>query len=107
MVTVPAVKWLPPLILGAAASLLGFLWDDLPTRWAVHWGIAGRPDGWATKTPLGVFSPLLMGVAILTMFEVMAQILKRKAPQQAISAILPLRIIATSLSLVFAASAVW
>jgi uncharacterized membrane protein len=107
MVTVPAVKWLPPLILGAAAALLGFLWDELPARWVVHWGFAGRADGWAAKTFLGVFGPLLLGAAILMMFEVMAQILKRKGPEQGASAILPLRIIAISLSLVLAASAVW
>jgi len=107
MVTVPPVKWLPPLILGAAAAVLALLWDDLPTRWVVHWGLGGRPDGWATKSPLGVFGPLVLGAAILAMLEIMAQILTRKAPEQAPTVIPPLRMIATSLSLVFAASAVW
>ncbi len=101
------MKLLPPLILGAAAALLGLLWEDLPARWAVHWGLGGHPDGWATKTPLGVFGPLLLGAAIFAIFEIMAQVMKRKAPEQAAVAIPPLHIIATALSLVFAASAVW
>jgi uncharacterized membrane protein len=104
MVTVLcAVKWIPPVILGAAAAVLGLMWDSLPARWAVHWGLGGHPNGWATKTPAGVFGPLLLGAAILVAFYLLARMLERRAPEQTSS----LYIIATALSLVFAGVAVW
>jgi uncharacterized membrane protein len=101
------MKWVPPLILGAAAGLLGLMWDSLPARWVVHWGVGGHPNGWATKTPAGVFGPLVLGAAILLTFYVLAEVLKRRAPGQTSATILPLYIMATALSLVFAGVAVW
>jgi uncharacterized membrane protein len=56
---------------------------------------------------MGVFGPLLLGAAVLLMFEVLAQVLKRSAPEQASSTIVPLQIISIALSLVMAGAAVW
>jgi uncharacterized membrane protein len=39
-------------------------WDRIPERFPVHWGLKGRPNGWATRTPLGVYGPLLFGAAM-------------------------------------------
>jgi uncharacterized membrane protein len=89
--------------LGAAAAVLGLTWDSLPARWAVHWGLRGHPNGWATKTPAGVFGPLVLGAAILATFYLLAQVLKRRAPEQTSA----LYVIATAVSLVFAGAALW
>lgn len=46
------------ILLPIIAGLL--LWDQLPERFATHWGVDGQPDGWAGK-PMAVFGiPLLM-----------------------------------------------
>src|SRR4029078_1817386 len=77
VVPVPGVgKWIPPLILVAAAAVLALFWDGLPVRWAVHWGLGGQPNGWATKTSFGVFGPLVLAAVVLLTFCMLAHRLK-------------------------------
>ena len=64
--TKPPGGWLaqlaPMLILVAAGLFLGLRWDDVPARFPVHWGIDGHPNGWATRSFMGVYGLLLVGL---------------------------------------------
>lgn len=60
---------LPLALLAATAVYLHFRWDEIPARFPIHWGQNGVPNAWSTRTPLGVFGPLLMG-ALLIVFIV-------------------------------------
>jgi uncharacterized membrane protein len=55
----------PFAILAATAIYLHMRWNDIPEIFPVHWGISGRPNGWSTRTPMGVYGPLIMGAAII------------------------------------------
>lgn len=63
---------LPFAILVATASYLNAQWDAIPERFPVHWGLDGQPNGWSTRTPMGVYGPLLMGAAIMAGVALMA-----------------------------------
>ena len=58
-------KNLRTIILTAIITLLPIvagliLWDKLPDRMAIHWGIDGKPDGWCSRA-FGVFGlPAIM-----------------------------------------------
>jgi uncharacterized membrane protein len=45
----------PFLILAAICVCLWLRWDSIPERIPIHWGISGRPDGWAARSPAAVF----------------------------------------------------
>ena len=49
------------ILLPIIAGLL--LWDQLPERFATHWGVDGQPDGWAGK-PMAVFGMPLFILAV-------------------------------------------
>ena len=51
----------PFAILVATAIYLGLRWDEIPARFPVHWGATGQANGWSTRTPMGVYWPLLFG----------------------------------------------
>ena len=53
-------------------------WPDLPDRWVIHWGPNGEPDGWATRTPLLVFLPLLAGGFVCGLLEVLATVVIKR-----------------------------
>jgi uncharacterized membrane protein len=55
----------PFAILGAAAIYLRAHWDQIPEIFPVHWGIDGQPNGWSGRTPMGVYGPIVMGLAML------------------------------------------
>lgn len=55
----------PFAILLAAAVYLRSHWEQIPEIFPVHWGINGQPNGWSARTPIGVYGPLIMGVAIV------------------------------------------
>ena len=38
------MRILPFVIVQLGAIVLGFKWNDIPDRWAVHWGISGQPE---------------------------------------------------------------
>ena len=55
---------LPPIAaLAAAWFYLRAHWDEIPARFPVHWDWNGQPNGWANKTPMGVFGDLYIGGA--------------------------------------------
>ncbi len=55
----------PPFaILAAVAVYLSAHGNEIPARFPVHWGYDGQPNGWALRTPRGVYGPLWFGAAI-------------------------------------------
>jgi uncharacterized membrane protein len=60
----PILEPLPFAILAAAALVLDARWEEIPARFAVHFGADGSPNGWAPRTPAGVFGPLVAGAAV-------------------------------------------
>lgn len=65
------LRWLPLAILLAAALALCLLWDRIPERWPIHYRLNGQPDGWATKTPVGVFLPVGFGLLMCGFIELL------------------------------------
>jgi uncharacterized membrane protein len=64
--------WRPFAVLGAAAAYLTFRWDAIPRRWVIHWDFAGRPNGWAHRTPMGVFGPVALAAGLVLFAEALA-----------------------------------
>jgi len=54
----------PFAILAGVALWLQFHWEQIPDRFPVHWGIDGKPNGWATRSFSGVFGPLIIAASI-------------------------------------------
>ncbi len=52
----------PFLILAAVILCLWLHWDSIPDRIPIHWGVSGKPDGWAAKSPAAVFGCAAIGV---------------------------------------------
>lgn len=50
----------PFVLVAACATYLQVHWDQIPPRFPIHWGAHG-PNGWSTRTFLGVYSPLILG----------------------------------------------
>jgi uncharacterized membrane protein len=57
----------PFLILLGAAAYVGLHWADIPARFPTHWNLAGKPDGWTTKSVAGVFRGLSIGLVACSM----------------------------------------
>ena len=74
----PFPSWLSFAVLGCAAAYLAARWDDLPARWATHWNAAGVPNGWAARTALGVYGPLLVGAGVLALLEALGAVASRR-----------------------------
>jgi Family of unknown function (DUF5808)/Domain of unknown function (DUF1648) len=55
----------PFAILAAAAIYLRTHWDQIPEIFPVHWGVDGQPNGWSTRTPIGVYGPLIIAAAMV------------------------------------------
>src|SRR5579872_1465599 len=63
----PWFTWLgivPPLLLVGAALYLRANWDNIPSRFPVHWGLDGQPNRWADRSFKGVYGPLLFGTEL-------------------------------------------
>jgi uncharacterized membrane protein len=57
----PALEPLPFALLAAAGIVLRARWEEIPPRFAIHFALDGRPDGFAPRTPSAVFAPLAIG----------------------------------------------
>jgi uncharacterized membrane protein len=55
------------LLLAGTAFYLNANWDQIPDRWARHWDIQGRPNGWSKRTVKGVYGPLMIGAAAIAL----------------------------------------
>jgi uncharacterized membrane protein len=98
-------------LLAAAAVVLGISWGHVPDQWITHWGVRG-PDGWATKTVANAALPLVLGLAIWLVFEVLALFVARRSAGAGASRELKavyatvLRAVGFATSLLFAAIAI-
>lgn len=54
----------PFVILAAAAIYIRLVWNRIPERFPIHWGLDGRPNGWATRSFMGVYG--LWFIVVLT-----------------------------------------
>ena len=62
----------PFALLFMAALNLRMRWDQIPERFPVHWGANGQPNGWATRTPIGVYGPLMFAAALIALISLLA-----------------------------------
>jgi uncharacterized membrane protein len=54
----------PFVILAAAAVYIRLVWNRIPERFPIHWGLNGEPNGWATRSLMGVYG--LWFIIVLT-----------------------------------------
>lgn len=86
----PLLRWiawgLPPFALPfLAAVYLRTHWNEIPPRFAIHWGFNGEPNGWASRTLGGVYGPLLFGAGVMLLVLLLGVAIlygSRRAPQQ-------------------------
>jgi uncharacterized membrane protein len=74
------LRWVPFCLLLLVAVMLLVLWNQLPDRWPVHWGLNGQPDKWMNKSLPAVFLPVGIGVGLCLLFELLNLIIL-KNPQ--------------------------
>lgn len=116
----PLIRILPFIILAAGAIVLALKWDSIPDRWAVHWGIDGRPDRWAHKSISEAFLPIGAGVLLCLFFEAIAWFVTFVARRRADDRLTPetamavasltadlLRFLEIAMSIVFLFMALW
>ena len=63
----------------AAGVLLALFWGDVPDRWAIHWGLGNRADGWSTKSMGAALAPLFLGLFVWLFIELTAIWIGRSA----------------------------
>jgi uncharacterized membrane protein len=66
-------------VVGATASLLAMRWQTIPNRFPIHWGITGRPDGWAHRSYGIIFGPLVLTLAIVAGCGLMGELIARSS----------------------------
>jgi uncharacterized membrane protein len=71
----PWLRWLPCLVLLLATVIVLLVWDHVPERWPVHWGLHGRPDRWARKASLDIFFPIGLGIFLCGLMEGIATLI--------------------------------
>jgi uncharacterized membrane protein len=69
----------PFAILGGTAIFLHLRWNQIPARFPVHWGIDGEPNGWSSRTPMGVFMPLIFGATLVAGISLLAHAIAHHA----------------------------
>jgi uncharacterized membrane protein len=63
---IPRKEWLQCLILAAPFCAGAWLWDKLPERMPIHWGINGQVDGCSSKPVAALLLPCInLAVALL------------------------------------------
>ena len=72
--------WIPPFVaMAITAAYLQARWNDLPMRFPVHWGADGLPNRWASREPITVFAPLLIGAGMNLLMLGLAWLFSRLA----------------------------
>jgi hypothetical protein len=62
----------PFVILAASAGYIRSIWYRIPERFPIDWGLVGGPNGWATRSFIGIYSPWLIGLAVCCFIELFA-----------------------------------
>jgi uncharacterized membrane protein len=79
----PFPRWPSFGVLLLGAAYLTLRWDAIPERWVIHWGLRGEPNGWATRTPLGVYGILVLPLVLVAINEVGAAMRRSRASSDA------------------------
>jgi len=81
----PLLLALGPFAIPIAAALyLRARWNEIPERFPVHWGMHGKPDGWACRSVNSVGGPLIFAAGLMTLLLLLAVALhygSRPSPQ--------------------------
>jgi uncharacterized membrane protein len=103
------MRWLPGIILALTAIALAFAWSEVPLHWVIHWGAGGRANGWATKSLLGVFGPLLLAAFLWAVIEGLLWLVGQHASGRTVAASMGDALLFTeiALALTFAIVAIW
>jgi Family of unknown function (DUF5808)/Protein of unknown function (DUF1648) len=67
----------PFAALAGAALYLRSRWAQLPERFPIHWGFDGQPNGWANRSPAGVFGPLLIAAVVAGSMALFGSLMRR------------------------------
>lgn len=65
-------KWLPLVLIFASLAFSAAVFDRLPERMAIHWGLSGEPDGYGSRW----FGALLLPVVSLGMWGLLLAVPK-------------------------------
>jgi len=58
------LQLLPFALIGLTALYVSLHWDAIPDRFPIHWDATGRPNGWGTRSFVGVFAPAVISAAV-------------------------------------------
>jgi uncharacterized membrane protein len=65
----PGLSWLQVALVALPFLVLVPLWDKFPATVAIHWGIDGRPNGWASKeVGLLLLPAITLAASVLTAY---------------------------------------
>jgi uncharacterized membrane protein len=68
----------PPFALLAGAAIwLRLHWSQIPEVFPIHWGPGGQPNGWGTRSFVGVYGPLLIGALLCALMGFLAYAMLR------------------------------
>jgi uncharacterized membrane protein len=70
---------LPFVALAAVTVYLNVHWNEIPQRFAIHWGADGQPNRWANRDWQGVYGPLLLGAYENLMLLALAWIMSHES----------------------------
>jgi uncharacterized membrane protein len=62
----------PFAILAVSAVYIRAIWYRIPERFPIHWDLNGNPNGWATRSFMGIYGFWMIGVVICIFIEVFA-----------------------------------
>jgi uncharacterized membrane protein len=62
----------PFALLLVTAAYVAAHWSQIPDRFPVHWGVNGMPNGWSTRTTMGVWGPLYFGAGLVAVISLLA-----------------------------------
>lgn len=70
------VQALPFAILAGVGIYLHLHWNQIPARFPIHWDLQGHASGWSTRTPEGVYLPLIIAAGVCGTMLLMALLIK-------------------------------
>jgi uncharacterized membrane protein len=79
----PILATVLSLLLPTVTALwLHLRWDRITPRWPQHWNASGQVNGWGSRTPGGVYGPLLAGALIVAILIAVSLFISRASGPQ-------------------------
>ncbi len=69
---------LPFAVLAGVALFLAGRWEAIPDRFPIHWGLDGTPNGWASRSAVGVYGPLVLGALLCLLALALRAVSRRR-----------------------------